>query len=49
MFAGGIGFGRPYSPIAMSFIGLGSVLLAGKKFPGLTEWVEKLFLILSLN
>jgi hypothetical protein len=37
MLAGDIGFGRPYSLIIMSFIGLLSVALAEKKFLGLIE------------
>jgi len=48
MFAGGIGLGRPYLPIAVPFLGLLSIAFIGSEFPGLAEWLEKLSMILSV-
>ncbi|CAF4984205.1 unnamed protein product, partial [Rotaria socialis] len=48
MFAGGIGFGRPYLPIAVSFFGLAFIVYGGRILPGLVQWTEKLLTIFSL-
>jgi hypothetical protein len=48
MFAGGIGFGRPYLPIAVSFCGLLVIAFKGSKYVGFNDWLEKLFMVLSV-
>jgi hypothetical protein len=47
LFAGGIGFGRPFAAIIISFLGLIVMAVESRPFPGLVEWTEKLTVILS--
>lgn len=46
-FSGNICFGRPYLPTAVSFFGLFILAFGGLMFPGLAEWADKFFSLLS--
>ncbi|CAF3166205.1 unnamed protein product [Rotaria socialis] len=46
-FAGSILFGKPYLPTTVSFFGLLITVFGGMRFPGLFEWADKLFGMLT--
>jgi hypothetical protein len=48
MFAGMVGFGRPYCPAFIYIIGVISIALGNKSITGYVQWTEKLFLLMSL-
>jgi hypothetical protein len=47
-FGGAIGFGRPYCPAIIYLIGVVFIACAHRLLVGYVEWVEKLFVILSI-
>lgn len=44
---GAAGFGKPYSPLIVGFCGLIFMVIIGRAYPGMFEWLDKLVLILT--
>ncbi len=47
IFGGGIAFGRPYSIIIICFIGFITLPAVYIKLPGLVNWTDRLFSLIS--
>jgi hypothetical protein len=47
-FGGAVGFGRPYCPAIIYFIGIVVIACAHPLLVGYVEWTEKFFVILSI-
>ncbi len=47
VFGGASGFGRPIAPVIVTVIGLVVLIVIGYNLPGLIEWIDKLFYIIT--